>query len=239
MPSETAPTSHEYAQTNLQLYNQLLALGYDDAEVRRVYDAHELAMRLFTAQYQPSGKPTLAHVVGTASILAAQRAPTDVVCAGLLHAAYSHGLFRWWIAAPARRRRLVRDRIGSAAEHLVARYAKFRWSPGAIRALRARLEELDAVDRRVLLIRLANELEDQLDLGMHFCGEGAFHDLYCGAGLDILVEAATELGFPDLATALDQTIRASNQAMRPAGLRRAEHRPTLIAPGSESANTKD
>src|SRR5688572_20530292 len=76
---------HSYAQTNIQLFNQLRGDGYSKADLGLVRDAYELAMLLFSGRFQPSGKSFIAHVVGTASILAWHRLPAPVVAAGLLH----------------------------------------------------------------------------------------------------------------------------------------------------------
>ena len=84
---------HSYAQTNIQLFNQLRHGGYSNTELSLVRDAYELAMDLFTGRYQPSGKPFVAHVVGTASILASLRLSAQVVAAGLLHNVYEQGDF--------------------------------------------------------------------------------------------------------------------------------------------------
>ncbi len=210
-----------YAQTNIQLYNQLLELGWAGEAVEGVRRAYELAGELFRALEQPSGKPLLAHLVGTASILAAQRLPVAVVAGGLVHAAYPRGVFRRWRDATlARRRRRVREAVGAEAEELAARYARLPWNPRTIEELPGRLGGLDAVDRRVLLIRIANELEDHLDLGMHYAPESPFHALYRGPALEILVKAAEALGRPGLGAELQRIVGASNRAERPAVLRR-------------------
>src|SRR6266849_8827294 len=84
---------HAYAQTNIQLFNQLCRDGYSNTDLSLVRDAYELAMLLFTGRFQPSGKSFMAHVVGTASILASLRLPATAVAAGLLHNVYVNGDF--------------------------------------------------------------------------------------------------------------------------------------------------
>src|SRR5262245_4841225 len=96
-----------YAQTNIQLFNQLRYYAYSDADLNLVRDAYELAMVLFSGRFQSSGKSFIAHVVGTASILAWVRLPAPVVAAGLLHNAYGSGDFgdgRRGATTPRRRR---------------------------------------------------------------------------------------------------------------------------------------
>ena len=68
-----------YAQTNIQLYNQLAELGYTAEDVRRVHRGYGLAMQLFTGSYRGSGRPFLSHLVGTASVLASVRAPISTI----------------------------------------------------------------------------------------------------------------------------------------------------------------
>ena len=82
-----------YAQTNLQLYAQMLRAAYPETDVDRVRAAYEFALPLFAGAYRGSGKPFIAHLVGTASILVSIRARMPVVVAGLLHAVYASGEF--------------------------------------------------------------------------------------------------------------------------------------------------
>ena len=66
---------HSCAQTNIQLFNQLRRDAYSDGDLNLVRHAYESAMVLFSGRFQPSGKSFIAHVVGTASILAWLRLP--------------------------------------------------------------------------------------------------------------------------------------------------------------------
>src|SRR5919106_5061667 len=160
-----------YAQTNLQLYTQLRRAGYPDAQLTLVRSGYDLARRLCTASFRGSGKPLLAHLVGTASILASMRQPATVVTAGLLHAAYALGDFgdgRLGMTEPKRDR--LRQTVGAEVENLVARYTAFDWNKHTIPSIRERVESLSPIERDVLVIRLANELEDHLDFGVLYCG---------------------------------------------------------------------
>lgn len=76
---------HQYAQTNLQLFNQLRLNGYSNTELACIFNAYKLVVSLYTACFRPSGKTFIAHLVGTATILSFLRAPASVVAAGLLH----------------------------------------------------------------------------------------------------------------------------------------------------------
>ncbi len=153
-----------YAQTIHGLRGQLRRLGWDAADLRRMDEAYDVAMRLFTAQFRPTGDPFLAHLVRTASILAAVGAEHVVVIAGLLHSAYTHGEFgdgrRW----PSDHKRAeIRTALGSDGERLVYRYADFAWRD-VLDALPGSVEALAPEDRAVLLMRLANEVEQWLEV---------------------------------------------------------------------------
>ena len=125
-----------YAQTNLELYAQLGAAGYGEAAVPATAAAYMLAARLFAGLHRASGKVFLAHVVGTASVLVEARARLDVVLAGLVHAAYTHGEFGdGWTGATAAKRAQVRAAIGAEAETLVDRYARWPWETERLRSL--------------------------------------------------------------------------------------------------------
>src|SRR5207245_1610113 len=138
--------------------------GYAPDDVGAVGRAYELALRLFTCVYRGSGKPFLAHAVGTASILASLRARMPVIAAGLLHAAYTHGEFgNGWRGVSPPKRREVRRAVGEEVESLVARYTELAWHAGTIAGIRDNLGDMTSVERGVLLVRLANALEGHLD----------------------------------------------------------------------------
>jgi (p)ppGpp synthase/HD superfamily hydrolase len=222
-----------YAQTNLQLYADLRGAGYSAADIERIRAAYELALALFTGRYRGSGKPFLAHVVGTASILASLQARASIVAAGLLHAAYSQGEFGngWSGTAPGKRERL-RDAVGPEVEDLVGRYTRLRWQADTIPKIHERLEAMDSRERDVLLVRLANELEDHLDLGALYCADAGRRRDQASASLDLCVDMARRLGFPELATALAQAFTETLSADVPMALRRGDSGSFVVAPAS-------
>ncbi len=190
------------AQTNLQLYAQLHRLGFTPAQMLQVRDGYEFATALFAGQFRGSGKPFVAHLVGTASVLAAVGAPPDVVVAGLLHAAYEQGDFglaRW-----RHRRARVRAALGPTVEALVWRYNERPWTPAEVVRIRANPTLLSPMDRQIVLMRLANELDDNLDLAMLYCAaeKDAFRD--CRDDMVALAHAISGIA---LANALTATFR--------------------------------
>jgi len=229
---------HRFAQTNLQLYAQLADLAYPEGDLAMVARCYELSMALFPGTYRASGKSFLAHLVGTAGIVAALRARAPVVAAGLLHAAYTHGEFgNGWLGVSDAKRTRVRAAVGPEIEDLVARYTAFRWARATIPAIRARLDAMTALERDVLLIRLANELEDHLDLGILYSGDAPRRLRFIREDLPAAVEMARRLGHPGLAESLAAAFdQIEHAAISPALRRRevesfrlpfASHRPRL------------
>ena len=111
------------AQTNLQLYRQLAEAGWSDESLAMIRAAYDLARELFVGCYRPSQKCFSAHLIGVASALGAWGEPREMVVAGMLHSAYLFGEFGDGTRGMTdRKRRLLEQRVGRAAESLVARY---------------------------------------------------------------------------------------------------------------------
>jgi (p)ppGpp synthase/HD superfamily hydrolase len=222
-----------YAQTNLQLYAQMCAEDYDDAAQQGVLHAYTLAMQLFAGLHRGSGKVFVAHLVGTASALVEARARLPVVIAGLLHAAYTHGEFGdGWRGMTAVKRNRVVAVVGGEAESLIARYTAFRWRCEVLSGLRAALSGLDDADRDIVLIRLANELDDHLDLGILSCSD-AERRVELLEPLAVCVDLARDLGQHRLADALAEAFAACRAAKIPTAASRPGPRGSyLLAPKS-------
>jgi gluconolactonase len=212
---------HSYAQTNIQLFNQLRRDGYSKADRDLVRDAYEVAMVLFSGRFQPSGKPFIAHVVGTASILASFQLPIAVVAAGLLHNVYEQGDFgdgRKCISVA--RRRKIRRVLSPELEECVARFPTLSWEWPTNPLARENPHELPSIDRAVLLIVFADHLEHLLDLDVLYYGHGSQRRYLDNS--KIAVEIADRLGQRQLATEMRDAIRRTEFAELPVEL--TEHR---------------
>lgn len=209
-----------YAQTNVQLYDQLRSEGYSKEDRLFVQRAYELGIRLFPCLFVPSGKPFIDHLVGTASILASLRAPVEVVAAGLIHALYVHGDFgSARVGASDAKQQQARQAVGQEVEEYVARYGRLPWNAKNIRTLHESFNGLDPIDRNVLLMRLANELEHQLDLGgMYYRHSEEAQENY-QRGMEhygpMLVSMAERLGFPSLAIEMTKALESTKVARVP------------------------
>ena len=211
---------HGYAQTNLQLYNQLRQV-YVEAELAQAAAAYCLAMEIFGGHFRPNGKPFVCHLIGTASVLASLAVPMPTVLCGLLHAVYSHGDFKGQRRGLTdRKRKQVRDIVGKDVEGLLHAYTVLSWNAAEVRALHSRINQLSDEERAVVLVRLANELEDHLDLGMAYCGKSSSKSLL-EAG-DEMLELARRIGRPELASELAQAMDEQRSAGIPAALCRTD-----------------
>jgi (p)ppGpp synthase/HD superfamily hydrolase len=206
-----------YAQTNVQLFNQLRSEGYSQKERELLRQVYTSATRLFTGLFLPSGKTFLDHLVGTASILASLHAPIEIVAAGLLHAAYLHGDFGSIKKGISKTKRAqLRRIVGDEIEEYVAKYDRLLWTWQNVQQVYANLGDIHGIDRQVLSIRIANELEHQLDLGgIYFADsekEQRKHQSNMMGYGPMLVDMAEKLGFFSLAVemrrVLDDTVSA-------------------------------
>lgn len=196
------------AQTNLQLFNQLQAAGWSEPDLARVQSTYALATRILGNRYRPDGKSFVAHGVGTASILGREGCAVDVVIAGLVHAAYAWGD---WGEGSHRmtdsKRAAVRAVVGVEAERVIAAYTRIPWEEAQAESVLARIDELDPEEHDMVMVKVANALDDNLDLGMRYrgrTGEMVAHDRV----VTLTIEIAQRLG----KTALADQLRAARDA---------------------------
>ena len=200
---EAIQTIRTPAQTCVQLYRQLLDRDGDDVDLVRLREACTLAADLHSARFRPSGRPFLCHVVGTASILAGTGAHTDVTLAGLLHGVYDQGDFGDGTRGIADwKRALVREAVGSEVEERIAAFCELEWCEDDWQRKRALADGLDALGRDALLIRLANELEELLDLEIQFRRNASERLAELDTALDVESALARAIGQPQLAAEL-------------------------------------
>jgi hypothetical protein len=145
------------AQTIVQLLDQLDTIGYEPEALLKVRDAYMVAAQLFAESFRGSGRPFLAHLVGTASILAAYGANPALIAASLHHASYAHGRFPEEIRGVAAMRRWLRRRVGDMVEGLVLAYSTL--DPQAVEP--DRLDDMPIAAAQAVLIRMANAIEDR------------------------------------------------------------------------------
>lgn len=143
------------AQTNLELYAQAINLCYSRDQCRLLSDAYLFALRQVFSLARGSGKPFIAHLVGTSSLVMESGCPVNWVIGALLHALYQHRVPFEGGLAPEERRFLVSNRFGPHVDDLVHRYTVFESQD-----LTALSDADIAGVADVLTLRLADELED-------------------------------------------------------------------------------
>jgi (p)ppGpp synthase/HD superfamily hydrolase len=216
------PVAYQFAQTNLQLFSQMHTLGFSARDIALTNQSYVLATRLMTGQYRASRKTFIAHLVGTASILAWLRTSSVLVSAGLLHAIYESGDFGDGIhrGSHPSRKGVVQDAVGSEIERVVAQYATFSWNPHTIQMILNRVQDLEQWERDVVVIRLANELEEFLDFGLAYCGEHRRNQaLYQEENFDVVIQLSHKLGYSELGHELATTFSATKNIQFPLQLR--------------------
>ena len=217
------------AQTNLQLYNQLVAHSWSAEDLRSVRAAYEFADRMFVGARRSSGKPFIAHLVGTASVAADVDGRTDIVLGALLHSVYTRGGST--ISSKAPSRSTIRSLVGAAPEALIYQYASSAWGPEAFADATANVAEFDRTRRDVLLLRLANEVDERVDLGTRYGDKGAFLRDTVDA-LPPMAELADRLECPKLAATFRRLFDEESGVDVPPVLRSSTRMPAVPASGS-------
>jgi len=206
-----------FALTYPQFMNQAWAQGMDEQAISRLRSAYDLAEKWFDGFYRGQGTPFICHLVRTSSIVLAERQPIDVVIASLLHAAYLLGQFqdgREKRASPKQRTKL-RQAVGAEVEEIVWDYHHLPWH--SAKALNHHLEKFSTYEekaRRLLVMRLSNELEDYLDLAMVYRGANPFREEIRAYGKQY-VEVAYRLGLSQLAEELHEVFEAHRTCQLP------------------------
>ncbi len=212
--SNAVATRHRYcAQTNVQLYRQCMDLGYSESELALLRNAYEHAQGWFGDLYRVCGKPFLAHLVGTASILAAQGTPVTLVVAGLLHSLYEFSALGPDITPE--KRRDVASAIGTEVEHWLYSYARFDWNNADIPTLERDADLIPLPLAKLLLLRMANDLEEYQDLCIRFSVKPAS----TAPWLSLFNRIGEHLGVPELAAELTETYRVGSSFVPPEVLR--------------------
>ncbi len=187
----------QLAQTYPQLAVQLAGCGWPSSDFALVRRAHDEAAALFVGAERGSAKPFIDHLVGTASGVILGGGTAETVAAALLHAAYDQGDFggRGWSEGAARRR-LV-DVVGPVVEDLVHRYSRLAWSADLIESIARTVGSAVGAERQVLLIRVANEVDDAVDGGL-VLSRKAEVDIFGSAPRRAVVRIAEAVAADDL-----------------------------------------
>ena len=157
---------YQFAQNYPQLMNQASEAGFNNEQLIRLHYAFDVALRMSDGIYRLQGVPLLNHLTSTASIVLAESADCELVIAALLHAAYALQHFDDNTRSKklAGRRQDICRLFGTEIEAILWDYARMPWHRQNI--LDKYLADNDTFDFRarwLLTLRLANELDDNLD----------------------------------------------------------------------------
>ena len=222
-----------FAQTNLQLYNQLVESGYSESELGLVRKAYEFAIITCTGRFRENGKVFLAHLIGTASILAHLQERGEIVVAGLLHSIYLRGEFGdGSLGVDAHKRDEVRAVVGEAVEKIIAHFSPLTLGPEKSRWWRENPEALRSEDRLCLLLGLVNVLEHYLDNGAHYCNEAkpSARSERINEWRRLGIETSERLGYPLLAQMFEEVLGSSQLSKPPAILKSPRMKAFTLAP---------
>lgn len=127
----------------------------------------------------------------------------ETIAAALLHAANDQGDFGDGRSGPtARHRQRISKAVGGTVETLVYDYHRLGWGP------RKDTSAVDGTDPRVLLIRVANEIDDALDGGLVLSGKERLPE-HCRSMHELDVHLAERFGTPMLASLASEVLLTS------------------------------
>jgi hypothetical protein len=99
------------------------------------------------------------------------------------------------------------------------RYTNFNWNSRTIPGILQRAASLSGTDREVLIIRMANELEDHLDCGVLYYGNCEQRRAYIRSALNQSVDMARILGETAFRGRAGEAFQETLQAELPVALR--------------------
>ncbi len=207
-----------YAITFPQLIGQAMELKLGDQDIARLRTGYDLAERMADGLYRSQGCAFINHLVRTSSIVIAHGGSMNQALAAMLHSAYMLDCF-----VHSRRRGFkpkdrtyLSETVGAEVEEIIWEYHQIGW--GDRESIAAHIENLpsySAAMKSVLFARLANELEDYLDLAVQYRPGYAYRNRIASFG-GLCIELASRIGAPDLGQALKEAYDAALSQQIPA-----------------------
>jgi GT2 family glycosyltransferase len=202
----------DIAQTNIQLYHQCLTLGYDDRQLTLLMHTYRMAQAWFNGIYRGCGRPFLAHLVGTASILARYGASETLVAAGMLHSVYEFGhLDNMGKGVTEKKRHYVTSKTSQEIEYLLCQYASMNWYRINPSAMEKDLDSMSLRIAQVMLMRMADGLEERHDQSLAFFAKKNFSNNSLEPWLPLFGNLAERLGVTGLYEELNDAIHKTNE----------------------------
>ena len=153
-------------QTNLELCHQMHESGYSNDDINLVHHAYLFSINKVFNMYRGSGKPFINHLVGVAGYMVLEKQETSIIQAALMHALYQHRVLFGTDISIDEKRNLIRKQFGSRVDQLIWDYTQFE----LLTIDEINMNELQQ-DKEVLMLRIADEVEDLSNLGLLFHGK--------------------------------------------------------------------
>lgn len=187
-----------------QFASQLSGSTFDSNAITLIRAAYDEASILFAGSVRGTGRSFVDHLIGTASGTLLGGGDEVDVAAALLHAAYELGDFGGWSTGSSRPHRdHIRSRHGSEVEAIVYRYHEMGWGSRVAQSVLDGIDNLSPLDRRVVLIRVANALDDVMDGGLVISNKLSLAE-YSRETLDVVCAIAERVADPVLAEYMKQ-----------------------------------
>lgn len=200
-----------YAHTFPQLVVQGMRVKLHEQDILRLRTGYDLTERMADGLYRSQGCPFVTHLVRTSSIVLAHGGGVDECLGAMLHSAYMLDCF----AHSRRRKHRSKDRaelaglVGDQVEEIVWQYYRTGWGRRDVIANHVEnFSNYGPVTKSVLLIRLANELEDYLDLAVLYRPAYSYHNRIASMG-SLCIELARLAGVPSLGQELEIAYQAT------------------------------
>ncbi|MFN9373172.1 MAG: hypothetical protein ACK6D3_14930 [Planctomycetaceae bacterium] len=209
----------DYSLTYQQLIRQGLRQGFSEPDLLRLRTAYDLALRLTDGLYRKQMVPFICHLVRTASILMHETRDLTPILASMLHAVYFLHVFSGSTRRgprPADRQQLS-DALGHEVEQLIRDYSQFQFGAAEAAHWTNTSHQLDSRTRQLLMMRLADELEDHLDAAEAFVPRGKFRAGDAHYGREF-IDLARRLGLVELAADFEEALAINQQTPLPEGV---------------------
>ena len=208
-----------YALNYQQLIRQAIQEGFANAELSQLATAYDLGRRMTDGLYRKQNVPFICHLVRTGSIVMRETRDPISVVVGMLHAVFFLHVFQGSTRRGPRAsdRELIRIRLGADVEELIHEYSQFSWNASVAAYWADSSRVPDETTRRILILRLCDELEDHLDGAEAFVSGGAFRagDPSYGSEYIALTHA---LGLAKLADDFKEALEINQELNLPADI---------------------
>jgi len=107
------------------------------------------------------------------------------------------------------------EALGEEVEQYVYGFANLEWNRKTRSVILERMNELDTIERNVMLLRIVNELDENLDLGILYSRNTEVHRKFIMQEGPLLIKMVKKLDYPSLVPVLEKTFEETLNAEIP------------------------